>query len=66
MYDGVYESIPLGRILVRRKRVPLTNAIRREVFQYSFMKIFEAWSFAGTAESYITVFKKIFWRRLRD
>jgi hypothetical protein len=59
-YEEIYVSYPLGQFIYDEKRVPLTNAIRREVFEYSFMKIFEAWAFSGTFESYLTVFKKIF------
>lgn len=59
-FDSVYESVPLGEFLFDQKRVPLTNAFRRDIFIRCFKDIFEAWSFCGTAESYITVFKKIF------
>lgn len=59
-WNGCYEMVPMGEFLWDEKRVPLTNAIKREVFINSFKQIFEAWSFCGTFESYILVFKKIF------
>lgn len=59
-WSQCYEMIPMGEFLWDEKRVPLTNAIRRDVFVISFKQIFEAWSFCGTFESYILVFKKIF------
>jgi len=59
-FEDAYGSIPMGELLYDEERVPLTNAIRREIFIRSFKEIFEAWSFAGTFESYILVFKKIF------
>lgn len=59
-FENCYEMVPMGEFLWDEKRVPLTNAIKREVFIISFKQIFEAWSFCGTFESYILVFKKIF------
>ncbi len=55
-----YGTVPLGELLWDASRVPLTNAIRREIFIGCFKELFEAFSFCGTFESYITVFKKIF------
>jgi hypothetical protein len=59
-YAGVYESGPLGEFLYDEDRVPLTNAVKRDIFITSFVEIFNAWTVCGTFESYITVFKKIF------
>jgi hypothetical protein len=59
-YQDVYGSVPMGELLYDNDLVPLTNAIRREVFISAFKQIFDAWQFAGTFESYITVFQKIF------
>jgi hypothetical protein len=59
-FDGIYNAVTLGQFLFDEQRMPLTNAIKREVFITCFKQIFEAWSFCGTFESYILVFKKIF------
>lgn len=59
-FDGIYGCIPLGEFLYDQNRVPLANAIKREVFIQCFQELFEAFAVAGTFPSYITVFKKIF------
>lgn len=59
-FEGIYESEPLGGFLYDNELVPLTNAIKRDVFVRAFQQIFESWQFAGTFEAYILVFKKIF------
>lgn len=59
-WENVYSCQPLGEFLYDSNRVPLVNAIRREIFITSFKEIFESWEFTGTFESYILVFNKIF------
>lgn len=59
-FENIYESEPLGAFLWDEGRVPLTNAIRRDIFIGCFKQIFEAWTFCGTPEAYLTVFRKIF------
>ncbi len=59
-YEDVYGSVPMGEFLYDEERVPLTNAIKRDVFIRSFKQIFEAWQFSGSFQSYMTVFEKIF------
>lgn len=59
-YNQAYSTIPLGHFLFDNQLVPLSNAIRRDIFADAFSQIFEAWAFAGTFESYLLVFKKIF------
>jgi hypothetical protein len=57
---GIYECVPMGELLWDEQRVPLTNAIKREIFIQCFKQVFEAWTFCGTFESYLLVFRKIF------
>lgn len=59
-FDDCYNCVPMGELLWDNDLVPLKNAIKREIFIGSFQEIFNAWALAGTFESYITVFKKIF------
>lgn len=59
-FEGAYEADDLGRVLWDLDASPLSNAIDRDIFATSFAEIFDAFVVAGTAESYITVFKKIF------
>lgn len=59
-FEQCYLCKPMGALLYDERRVPLTNAIRREVFIDTFAEIFDAWIFSGTFESYLTVFRKIF------
>lgn len=59
-YDNAFEAYPLGEAIYDAKAAPLTSAIVREIFRVSFKEIFEAFVLAGTFESYITVFQKIF------
>jgi hypothetical protein len=59
-FDGVYGSVPLGEFIYDQNLFPLTNAIRRQVFVSAFKELLSSWSFCGTFESYISVFKKIF------
>lgn len=59
-FDGIYGCVPLGEFLYDQNRVPLANAIKREVFIQCFQELFESFAVSGTFPSYITVFKKIF------
>lgn len=59
-FEGAYGATALGEILFDGAYMPLTNAIRREIFIDAFKELFEAWSFSGTHQTYVEVFKKIF------
>lgn len=59
-FEGAYECFELGSVLYDTKRAPLTNAITKEIFRESFATIFQQFQEAGSGESYIYVFKKIF------
>ena len=57
---GAYETYVLGDMIHDSGRSPLCNAIRKEIFRQAFKEIFEAFVVAGSFESYLTVFRKIF------
>ncbi len=59
-FDGSYEDGMLGDLLHEDDRSPLSNAIRLEIFRLSFNTIYEQFRVAGSFESYLTVFAKIF------
>jgi len=59
-YQGIYSCVPLGEFIYDQDRAPLATAIKREVFINCYNELFDAFSVAGTFESYITVLKKIF------
>jgi hypothetical protein len=59
-FDNAYDAMPLGDVIFDTGRSPLSNAIKREIFRESFNSIFTSFQVAGSFESYIDVFKKIF------
>lgn len=59
-FSNAYICDKLGEIIWDSKRAPLTNAMKREIFSTSFEGIVDAFISAGTFESYLTVFRKIF------
>lgn len=59
-FEGAFDAAPLGDAIFDSDRSPLTNAIVRSIFRDSFNTIFEAFVVAGSFESYLTVFRKIF------
>lgn len=59
-FQNAYGCVPMGALLYDEMRFPLTNAIRRDVFIRCFKELLDAWKFAGTFATYISVFKKIF------
>lgn len=59
-FDEAFGCFVLGEVLWDGEFSPLANAMKRDVFRSSFEAIFEAFVVAGSLESYITVFKKIF------
>lgn len=59
-YEGCYETFPFGDMLYDEDRTPLSNAIKKEIFRETFPEIFDAFIVAGSFESYISVFTKIF------
>ncbi len=59
-FAGAYDTYPLGDMIYESKRAPLTNAIIQSIFRQSFNEIFTAFTVAGSFESYLSVFRKIF------
>lgn len=60
LYEGAFGAFPLGAAIYTTKRAPLTNAIKKEIFEEAFSEIFEAFIAGGSFETYLTVFRKIF------
>lgn len=59
-FNEAYECYELGQMIWENQFSPLANAIRDEVFRASFSSIFESFTFAGSLESYLTVFRNVF------
>ncbi len=59
-YAGAFGTAPLGDLLYDTGRSPLSNAITRDIFRLAYQEIFNAFLVAGSFESYLTVFRKIF------
>lgn len=59
-FEEAYQAYPLGDLVYDNARAPLANAISRNIFRESFSEIVDAFIVAGTYESYLTVFRKIF------
>ena len=60
LFEGLYTTFPLGEVIYNSQRSPLSKAIDFEIFRASFNEIFAGFTSAGSFESYISVFKKIF------
>ena len=59
-FNDAYDTAPLGDLLQVTGRAPLSNAIPNDIWRGSFAEIFNSFLLAGSAESYLTVFRKIF------
>jgi hypothetical protein len=59
-FDGAFTAMPLGDVLYDSNRSPLANAIDRDIFRASFPELFDSFVVAGSFDSYISVFHKIF------
>lgn len=59
-HDGAYSASPLGDVLYEDNRSPLANAIDQDIYRETFNEVFTAFRVAGSFESYLDVFKKIF------
>lgn len=59
-YDEAYACFVLGELLYDNDYAPLARAIPRAIFRKSFATIFNAFLLAGSLESYLIVFRKIF------
>lgn len=59
-FNQAYDAYDLGALIYDLKKSPLSNAINREIFREAFKEIFNGFKNAGTFESYIDIFTKIF------
>lgn len=59
-FNEAYECFILGEVLYDKELSPLANAIKREIFRASYFTIFDAFVVAGSFESYLTVFRRVF------
>ena len=59
-FEDAYFCQKMGELIYDNALIPNLRAFQRNVFIRAFHEIFEAWSFCGTFETYIEVFKKIF------
>ena len=59
-FDEAYSCFVLGEVLYDNEYAPLANAIPRAIYRESFSVIFDAFTVAGSFESYLTVFRNIF------
>lgn len=59
-FDDAYSCFLLGELLFDTERSPLANAIPRNIFRSSFFSLFDAFTVAGSFESYLEVFTQVF------
>jgi len=59
-WTDAYNCYVLGQMIWDSGLSPLANAIPRDIFRQSFATIFDSFLLAGSFESYLTVFRKVF------
>lgn len=59
-YADAYECQAFGDLIYDTGRSPLANAIAQNIYRTTFNEVFENFRVAGSFESYIAVFEKIF------
>lgn len=59
-FGDAYGCFVLGELIYDNGLAPLANAIPRPIFRETFEAVFEAFLTAGSFESYLLVFRKIF------
>lgn len=59
-FNEAYECFVLGDIIWQSGRSPLSNAIPQNVFRETFFTLFNSFTFAGSFESYLEVFRRVF------
>lgn len=59
-FTDCYESQPFGDLIFDLGISPLSNAIAKDIFRQTFNEVFQNFVTAGSFESYIAVFQKIF------
>jgi len=60
LFIGGYEAYPLGDLLYDNNLVPLSRAIKRDIFRESFSSLFDLFLEAGSFEGYFKIFTDIF------
>jgi hypothetical protein len=58
--DDAYGCFVLGELLYDNDLAPLATAIPRDIFRETFETVFDNFIYAGTFESYMEVFRKVF------
>lgn len=59
-HSDAYNCQAFGDIIYEGERSPLANAITQDIFRASFNEVFQNFLVAGSFESYLAVFAKIF------
>lgn len=59
-FEDAYNCFLLGEVIYDNEYSPLARAIPRDIFREAFSSIFESFYEAGSFESYLNVFRKIF------
>lgn len=59
-FSDAYNCQELGQILYDSGRAPLANAIPEQIFRETFAEVFNSFQMAGSFESYLSIFRKIF------
>lgn len=60
LYNFAYFTYMLGDLIHESDRSPLAKNIKKTLFRQIFQNLFSSFAYAGSFESYITVFKAIF------
>jgi hypothetical protein len=58
-YEGAYESYVLGDVIYTLKSSPLAGPISQDIFRQSFFAIHDFFTFPGTFEFYLKVFRAV-------
>jgi isocitrate lyase len=59
-FEGAYTSFPFGDLIWTQELSPLSKAILQSIFRETYPDIFAAFAVAGSFESYLDIFRKIF------
>lgn len=59
-FNNCYTCFVLGEVIFDGNFSPLVNAVPRDIFRKTFADIFDSFVVAGSFESYLSVFRKVF------
>lgn len=59
-FESAYETNPFKALLYDEQLAPFCNSIRRDIFIESLDQILDFFALAGSFESYLLVFRKVF------